>query len=531
MRSLFGIVYLTFFLIVIGWGDLHGQAFAPSDRPFYEYKGNYGQQIKNKKSKFKEAFGYGLVNMGRNWSLDEIKLLHKAFNQLPPTFHRISKLKSLYRLENIVFNSEQDRGDDVPAATLPSFSTIYENISQSYKLFVQQQELRVEFYNPLFYEDQVDVINIIHHEMAHAFDFSNGFLSFSDEWISLTKFRVLHILALDGGKESDSLYTLVNDPQVDNYAPVSTRNLSTYSRQNPQEDFANSVTAYIHYPYFRYTHPSRYKFLKKNVFDGKEYFPEDLGINGFEEKINSDLENALGHGSWEDVRNIFIELSRGYFPDLEKTIIGRIQKVLGSMSVSMDKDKILGLATCYLMQPEGLKLRKHLIRSGRISVKTFLKNPRCFRDSRDAFEKNISRWSPSNVYFYHDRGSSYIQFVDPALATAYVRGFETHYFWKIFIEDGSKKPLAEGRFKRDEGGNGSIQINLMESADSKFEFPAGKTLRMELQARRVNPQNFKKFESEKSVIRFVFQPWFRYLGPDQPGIRMVTPFNSQEKFH
>ena len=132
---------------------------------------------------------------------------------------------------------------------------------------------------------------------------------------------MLHIYALNGNRESDSLYALVNDHQVDNYAPVSTRHLSTYSRQNPQEDFANSVTAYIHYPYFRYTHPSRYKFLKKHVFDGKEYFSSDPEIKKFKKKVNTDLENALEKGAWSDVQNIFIELSRGYFPDLEKKII------------------------------------------------------------------------------------------------------------------------------------------------------------------------------------------------------------------
>jgi len=531
MRSTWKSICFSFLIIVVGWGELHGQDLAPSKRPFYKYKGDYGEQVQAKKSKFKESFGYELIDMGQNWSPNEIEIIHTAIKQLPATFYGVSKLKALYRLENIVLNSDQGPSEDVPAATLPSFSTIYENITQSYKVFVAQQELRVELYNPLFYEERLDLINIIQHEMAHAFDFSKGFLSFSDEWISLTKFRVLHIFSLDGDKESDFLYSLVDDPQVNNYAPVSTRNLSTYSRQNPQEDFANSVTAYIHYPYFRYTHPLRYKYLKKNVFDGKEYFRNDPRINGFEEKVNSDMENALVKGAWGDIRNIFIELSRGYFPELEKKIIKRIWDALGTMSVSPEKDKTLGLATCYLMQPEGLELRKNLIRSGRMSVKEFLKDPRCFRDSRDSFEKNISKWSPSNIYFYQDRGDSFVKFMDPALATAYVRGFETEYFWKIFIEGESKKPLTEGRIKRDTGGNGSIQVNLMKSANNKFQLPTGQILRMELGARRTHPRIFKNFESEKAGIRFIFQPWFNYLGPNPPSIRVTTPLNSLKNFH
>ena len=531
MGSVPMLVYFFLFLLVFGCGELHAQGPTTSERPFYEYKGNYGEKIEAKKSDFEEAFGYKLVDMGRSWSPDEIDFIHAAFRQLPPAFHGISKLKSLYRLDKIVLNSRQGPVNDVPAATLPSFSTIYENITQSYKVFVDRQELRVEFYNPLFYEDQTDLINIIQHEMAHAFDISKGFLSFSDEWIFLTKFKVLHIFALDGVKESDSLYTLVNDPQVDNYAPISTRNLSTYSRQNPQEDFANSVTAYIHYPYFRYTHPARYKFLKKHVFDNKEYFPDNSGASGFEDKINSDLENALRSGAWTDVRNILIELSRGYFPELEKRIISRIKEALGTMSVSSKKDRILSLATCYVMQPEGLELRKNLIRSHRISVREILKDPRCFRHARDNFEKNLSKWSPSNLYFYQDGGISFIQFVDPVLATAYVRGFDTQYFWKVFVEGGNKMPFAAGHVIREEGGNGSVQINLVESADNKFDFPEGQILRMELTAKRTHPLNFKSFESQKTGIKFVVQPWFSYIGPNPPQIRVTLPLNSLKTIH
>ena len=523
-------VYFSLFFLIF-CGDLYAQNTGGSKRPFYEYKGNYGEQVAAKKSKFLATFGYKLVDMGRNWSPDEIDILHTALEELPPTFHKVSDLKSLYRLENIVLNPDQGSADDVPAATRPSFSTIYENISQSYNVFVEKQELRVEFYNPLFHEERTDLINIIQHEMAHALDISKGFLSFSDDWISLTKFRVLHIYALDGDRESDSLYALVNDHQVDNYAPVSTRNLSTYSRQNPQEDFANSVTAYIHYPYFRYTHPSRYKFLKKHVFDGKEYFSSDPETKKFEKKVNTDLENALEKGAWSDVRNIFIELSRGYFPDLEKKIISQIQDSLGTISVSSDKDKILGLGTCYLMQPEGLELRKNLIRSRRVSVKEVLKDPRCFRHARDSFEKNISKWSPSNLYFYQDGGIGFVQFVDPALATAYVRGFDTQYSWKLFIEGENKMPLAEGHAIREEGGNGSVRINLMKSADKKFMLPENQVLRIELETSRAHPRTFKKFKSEKAGIRFIIQPWFNYLGPNSPGIRVAFPFDSPKKFH
>ena len=525
------IIFLFFVLVMVNNSALFAQDSPASKRSFYEYKGNYGEQLDKKKSAFTNAFGYELVDMGRSWAPDEVEILQLAFKQLPSTFYGISGVKSLYRLDSIVLDSEQIPTDDIPAATLPAFSTIYEHTTKSYKVFVDRKNLRVEFYNPLFYEDRSALINIIQHEMAHAFDMAKGFLSFSDEWISLTKFRVLHIFALDGDRDSNSIYTLLNDPAVDNYAPVSIRNLPTYSRLNPQEDFANSVTAYIHYPYFRYTHPSRYEFLKKNVFAGKEYFLEDSTVNSFEEKIQSDLDNALANGQWDDVRNIFIELGRGYYPGLEKRIISQIKETLGTMSVSREKDRILALGTCYLNQPEGLELRKDLIRAGRVSVKTFLKDQKCFRIARDFFEKNLSKWSASNLYFYQDGGKSFLQFTDPVLPTAHVRGFDTEYSWRMFVVDGGKKPIAQGRFITDEGGNGSVLIDLMQSAGKKFDIPEGKTLGMDLGIRRTHPRTFKIIESKKTGIQFIVRPWFRYMGPQSPEIRLTTPFNSPRAFH
>ena len=523
MMSPLKLLCFSLIFFIFSYGNLYAQDSDTSNRPFYEYKGNYGDEVVAKKSKFKSAFGYNLIDMGRNWSPIEIDIIHTAFEQLPPGFHKIPNLKNLYRLDNIVLKAENASADNIPAATLPSFTTIFENISESYRVFVEKQELRVELYNPLFHEGRTDLINIIQHEMAHAFDLSKGFLSFSDEWISLTKFKVLHIFALDGVRDSDSLYSLVNDPKINNYAPIATRNISTYSRQNPQEDFANSVTAYIHYPYFRYTHSSRYEFLKKNVFEGKEYFLNDSSVNSFEEKINSDIEKSLNSGEWVEVRDALVELGRGYFPEIEKKLIRRIKRALGLMSVSRKKDLTLSLATCYLMQPEGLELRKNLVRSNRISVEEVLRDPQCFRYARDTFEQQLSKWAPSSLYFFQDSGNSFIQFDDPVLAPAHVRGFDTEYVWKIFFEGEGRVLLAEGTSVWEKGGNGSVEINLNKSSTRDFEFPEGKILKIELMAKRTHPINFKSFESERTGARFIVQPWFSYVGPNPPNISVTFP--------
>ena len=92
-------------------------------------------------------------------------------------------------------------------------------------------------------------------------------------------------------------------------------------------------------------------------------------------------------------------------------------------------------------------------------------------------------------------------------------------------------PLAEGHAIREEGGNGSVRINLMKSADKKFEFPEGQILTIELVAKRTHPLNFKGFESERAGIRFIIQPWFSYIGPNPPQIRVTFPVISQKNTH
>ena len=90
-RLLYFSLCALFFIV----GDLYAKNSDDSIRPFYEYKGNYGKEVESKKTKFKSTFGYNLVNMGRNWSPIEIDIVHAAFNQLPPSFHKIPSSTSL----------------------------------------------------------------------------------------------------------------------------------------------------------------------------------------------------------------------------------------------------------------------------------------------------------------------------------------------------------------------------------------------------------------------------------------------------
>ena len=261
-----------------------GEESQKGKRPLYSYQGNYREEINRLKEKFKSAFGYDLMDLDEGWRPEEIKRFHDAFSRLPANFYRIKGLKGFYRASQLQiknkssFSSDAPDNSGIPAATFPGFTSVYRQAHQSYQVVLADEPLRIEFYNALFYESEEDFNNIVHHEMGHVFDLSHGFLSFKDEWLALSQFHVLHLPALDGKADSDFLYTLVSDPDVLNYAPVSSRHLPTYSRENLQEDFANSVAAYIHYPYFKHTHPKRYRVPEsEHVFRNREYFKGEEG--------------------------------------------------------------------------------------------------------------------------------------------------------------------------------------------------------------------------------------------------------------
>ncbi|MDA0691786.1 MAG: hypothetical protein O3A78_05750 [Nitrospinae bacterium] len=498
-------------------------------RKFYEYPGDYGQEVQQLMDKFKDAFGYELIEFGEAWRTDQIEKLHAVFSELPPTFYKMPGFKGLYRLSRIMADSGEITGDEIPAATLPPFITIYKSLGKSYQVLVADQDPRVEFYTPLFYEDEKAFKNIVQHEMAHAFDMVHGFPSFSAEWLAIANFRILNIPALDAKPGSDFLYTFLNDAGVDNYAPVSLRHLPTYSRQNLQEDFANSVAAYINYPYFRYSHPARYRFLKEKVFAGKEYFSADDKNLGFDDKVLADFKVAMDKKDWQRVTQIIAEVSRGHYPKLESAIVSRLREEIDSGPAVDGKDLQLSLASCLLQDPEALELRKNLIIKKRVSIEKLLKNERCFRSGRDNFQKNLVKWAPANVHFFQEKGQSFLQFLDPVLGVAHSRGYNTQYVWRLLTERQGSEPVAGGNLVLKEGGNGSVKIDLAATAENKFVLPEGQPLVLELGVMRMHPRQFDTYNSEITKIRFVMHPGFNYQGPERPNIRVMYPFRAAYK--
>ena len=492
-------------------------------RPYYEHPGNYRDEINRLKVEFVNKFGYELIDLEHEWRPWEIEKISIAFSKLPKKFLKIKGIKGFYHLSQFRGGPEGISVDDIPAATFPTFQTVYRNARMAYQVEVDNQQPRIEFYSNLFYEDQKSINNIVQHEMAHIFDMFENYLSFSKEWLQITDFKILHLPALDSRPGDDYLFAPLNNFEKLHYAPVSSLQLPTYSRQNPQEDFANSIAAYINYPYFQFSHPKRYQFLKEKVFEGKYYFPEEK--IGYLDKVALDFQRAIENKNWEKAIEIAEEVGRDYEPEVEKKLSLIIENEIKNAPNSV-RDLKLALASCYLVDPNSLKIRKNLIRKKRVPLQTLLKNRRCALMARRSFEKELGLWSMRNIYFFKSKGQAYIQFIDPVSLTSRARGFDTRYNWRIFNE-GSAVHLAEGNFIEDAINPGSVKINLEETAVGSLNLPSGKPLILEIGVQRVHPVDFKRLNSKIAKIRIVIPAGFNYDGPKQPKIRVVYPLRPE----
>ncbi len=502
-----------------------GEELEKGKRPLFVYPGNYREEVSRLKDKFKSAFGYELMDLDEGWRPEEIERFHHAFSQLPENFYRIKGLKGFYRAAQLqVKNSETNAPvagtSGIPAATFPRFTSIYRQAHQSYQVVLADEPLRIEFYNALFYESEEDFNNIVHHEMGHVFDLSHGFLSFQSEWLKISHFHILHLPALDGKLDSDFLYTLISDPGVLNYGPVSSRHLPTYSRENMQEDFANSVAAYIHYPYFQYTHPKRYQFLKKHVFETKEYFEGKRG--NYDSFMEKDFKGALAKQDWQEVNRLVREQSRVLNASLENKMVEMLRHA-ADQKISVEADLQLAIASCYLIHPKALELRKSLLVSRRIQLARVLRDSRCRRMGGRVFEGDQVKWSLTHLQFYREEERGKIQFLDPVALTAYARGFTTRYQWKLSVTSPRLKMFSHGEFAGSKEPNGGSKIDLERTAQGRYVLPENRELILEVRALRHHPRKSKPLESPWTRIRFVVQKGYDYLGPSQPSFRIIYP--------
>ena len=502
-----------------------GETDQKGKRPLYVYPGNYREEVDRLKEKFKLAFGYDLMDLSEGWRPEDIERLHKAFARLPDSFYRIKGLKGFYRAAQLQINngsagSDAPDNSGIPAATFPRFTSVYRQAHQSYQVVLTDEPLRIEFYNALFYESEEDLNNIVHHEMGHIFDLSHGFLSFQQEWLKLSNFRVLHLPALDGKADSDFLYTLVNDPKVRNYAPVSSRHLPTYSRENMQEDFANSVAAYTNYLYFKFTHPKRYQYLKKHVFNHREYFKTGEGEYG--SILLNDFRKVLEGQDWSALLLLMKEQSRFLDPGLENKIVEKLQGVV-DQKISAEADLQLAIASCYLIHPKALDLRKDLLAARRIQLAKVIRDSRCRRMGGQVFEGDQARWQLSQVQFHREKGKAKVQFLDPVAFTAYARGFETRYEWKLSVRTRRLKVISQGATPGSPEPNGAFEIDLEKTVNGRYVLPENRELILEVRALRSHSHKKKPLESPWTPIRFVVQPGFEYWGTSQAAFRIIYP--------
>lgn len=488
-------------------------------RPFYEYKGDYRGNINKQKKTFKDSFKYELMDLDKGWIPNEITTMHKAFSQLPSNLLGIKGLKGFYRTNYLTAKKGQIPPDEVPAATFPAFTTIFRNNESSYNVYIQDETLRIEFFNPLFFESEDEIINIIHHEFGHAYDISQGLLSVSPEWLNVAKFRVLHLPPLDAQKNGDFLFTFLNDSNTPNFAPIALRQQGTYSRLNPQEDFANSFAAYIHYPYFKYTNPGRYQFFKDKVFGGKEYFPENNDNLSYLDKLTQDLDKAFTEKNWKQLGNIAVEVSRIAGKKESDLVIDYFHK-----AIENDKSKgtalVLAEKSCYLLSKSALDFRRYLASNNLMALKDILSERRCRQTARLPFEKGFVKFPVSNIYFYREHDESFIQFLDSTAPLSSARGFGSKYIWKLSLSNG--KVIASGEHS-ESSGKDSIQINLNKTASRKFEIPFGVKLTLEVIVKRNHPKTFKVFDSSPAQIQFVSQSWFNYFPSEKAKTKVVYP--------
>ncbi|QPJ65477.1 MAG: hypothetical protein G3M78_08765 [Candidatus Nitrohelix vancouverensis] len=490
-------------------------------RKFYEYKGNYREEINNLKKDFETDFGYQLHDGERGWTPDEIRKMRTAMDGLPGSFFHMKGFAGFVRMERLSIEGMPQGGEDIPAATFPTFITIFDGEGQEYRIDVADDEPRVEVYNPLFYESNEDFLNIVQHELGHAFDITHGFLSASPEWIAISQFTILNLPPLDARPQGSFLFTFLDDPGVNSYAPVSVRHLPTYSRTNIQEDFANSVAAYIHYPYFKITHPERYQFMKEKLFEGKEYFPTSSTNSSSKEVFSKDFKQALDSGDSKQAKKIVIEASRTYSPEVDEALT-LLLKQSAETSKGEEADVQAAQMSCFLGHPEALKIRERLLTEKRVAEKPVFEEVRCRQMSRRNFEENLMKWAPAGLFFYRNEGADMLKLMDPVILTAHARNFSSTYMWKMYVE-GQKKAFAEGSFVMPGGGSGSVEIDLQKTALNPFQWPKDELVILGLIAKRVNRDNLFILNSEAASIRFKPLDWFQYVGPKQPKIRVRFP--------
>ncbi len=216
------------------------------------------------------------------------------------------------------------------------------------------------------------------------------------------------------------------------------------------------------------------------------------------------------------------EQSRVLDTSLEKKMVEALRHAV-DQKISAEADLQLAIASCYLIHPMALDLRKGLLVTRRIQLAKVLRDSRCRRMGGQVFEGDQAKWSLTRLQFYREEGKAKIQFLDPVALTAYARGFETRYQWKLSVTSPRSKIISRGESTGSKEPNGAFAIELEKTAKGRYILPEGRMLILEMKALRVHPQKSKPLESPWTPMRFVVQPGYEYLGPAQASYRIIYP--------
>jgi len=207
---------------------------------------------------------------------------------------------------------------------------------------------------------------------------------------------------------------------------------------------------------------------------------------------------------------------------VEKKLVEALRHAV-DLKISAEADSQLAIASCYLIHPTALDLRKSLLAARRIQLAKVLRDSRCRRMGGQVFEGDQAKWSLTHLQFYREAGKAKVQFLDPVALTAYARGFETRYQWKLSVTSPRSKIISRGESAGSKEPNGAFAIDLEKTAKGRYILPEGRMLILEVRALRVHPQKLKPLESPWTPMRFVVQPGYEYLGPSQVSFRIIYP--------
>lgn len=206
-------------------------------------------------------------SIGQLFSAQEIQTIDLAYKRLPANF---SKLKTLDRLKRMPDGYGKPGSLNAAAYASPGFKSSY-----------YTREGEITFISSAFTSDKSWAPMVAVHELAHHVDFSKSDkvsfgVSESAEFMKLSGWKLdKKYVTKDGKKVLEEKWDRPNDKEF----------VRDYAGTEPAEDFAEAVAYYMYEPIkLKELDPEKYAFVKKNIFNGREY-DKDININATKEEL------------------------------------------------------------------------------------------------------------------------------------------------------------------------------------------------------------------------------------------------------